>query len=244
MYTKTRKFNSALKLAVLALIAAAATFWWWPSGPGDPFVVLLGRSPSEDRSAVERCAAAAVEEAARRGALLELGTVGRPAAAQLVSIDMNAEAWSTKRTRDGRAAAVAKARREVGRIMRTPPPSPGASDQFGALSAVARHVRALQLPGDARVTVVLCADGHAVGAGYNVYTDRLTHELADKVARQPVVGHVDLVVGAAGLDVERPVPAAHEERIEAFWHAVAVRRMRFASLRYDQRPAFEPVDGR
>ena len=191
MYTKTRKFNSALKLAVLALIAAAATFWWWPSGPGDPFVVLLGRSPSEDRSAVERCAAAAVEEAARRGALLGArdGRSARRCAAGLDRHERRSLA-PPKRTRDGRAAAVAKARREVGRIMRTPPPSPGASDQFGALSAVARHVRALQLPGDARVTVVLCADGHAVGAGYNVYTDRLTHELADKVARQPVVGHV------------------------------------------------------
>lgn len=239
MPVKSRTARSTLlKVGLLAVAAAALAIWWWPPGPGDPMIVMLGRSPSEDATAVRECAGAAIREASQRGMLLEIGTVGRPAHAKLAAVDMNAKSWSTKETTEKRAAAVAQARATVTRVMREPRPSPGASDQFAALSVAARHLRSLDLPEDARPIVVLCADGHAVGPKYNLYKDRPDAALAASIAGEPVPGHVDLVVGAAGLDVEEPVSAAREELIEAFWRHVAIDELGFATLAYDLRAVF------
>jgi hypothetical protein len=234
--------STLLKLGVLAAAAIALAIWWWPTGPGDPMILMLGRSPSEDATAVRECAAATIQEASRRGMLLEIGTVGRPAHAKLVAIDMNAKAWSTKETTAKRAAAVTQARATVERVMHEPRPSPGASDQFAALSVAARHLRSLDLPQDARPVVVLCADGHAVGPKYNLYKGRLNAKLAALIAGEPVPGHVDLVVGAAGLDVEEPVSAAREELIEKFWRQVAIDELGFATLTYDLRADFPAAE--
>src|SRR3954466_7744815 len=107
MPVKSRSARSTmLKLGVLAAAAVALAIWWWPSGPGDPMILMLGRSPSEDAAAVRSCARATIQEAARRGMLLEIGTVGRPAQSRLEAIDMNAKAWSTKKTQAKRAEAL------------------------------------------------------------------------------------------------------------------------------------------
>jgi len=231
-----------LKLGGLAAAAAAVTLWWWPGGPGDPMLLLLGRSPSEDAGAVRSCARAAVAEAGRRGMVLKVGMVGRHAHAQLATIDMHAKAWSTKQTAVKRADAQRTAIATVERVMNAPPPSPGASDQVAALSVAARHLRSLDLAEDARPMVVLCADGHAVGPKYNLYRDRPTPELAATVAGEPVPGHVDLVFGAAGLDVEEPVSARREELIERFWRRLALDELGFATIAYDQEPVFPRVE--
>ena len=229
-------FKATVAIVVLVAIGSAGWWWWTHVRPGGAFIVLVGRSASEDPAAVRSCARQTIERAIATRAPLVITVVGRPAQAALETIPATGR-WSPEAGANARSDAREKAETAVMHIMHAQAPKPGASDQLAAIAVAARAARA---HGKllAKPTVVLCADGHATGPGYNFYRDTLDDGYPKHIDPHPTIVPTGtrLVIGAAGMDIKDAVPAVREAAIERVWRALAARWHFATPITYDSTP--------
>jgi hypothetical protein len=171
-----------LIVAVVLLASAAVAYTFQPIRPGYE-QILLDISPSDASnsvSSITACARDAVDTALKgSGSLIDIALVsGSPDAMNWKTIDARESIWTRltigKAARE-RQATGARAFADIAALTESKQP-PGASNELAALAtgqaranAIASGIR------PSRRTIVLCGDGHFVGAGGSSYTANLGH---------------------------------------------------------------------